>query len=184
MAGDWPALADRTARVERTSEANQDFPCQFNWRTLLVCALGHAQLGDEREARRLEESGRAGAVVAGPPELEPALLRLALLRGDEDEARRILRGPARRAAMRSASTPRRRGSMRCWRWASRERWRRRRRRSSPSPSYTRPFALRALGLTRGDAALVDEAAAGFEAMGLAWRAAETRALGAAGLRAR
>ena len=50
------------------------------------------------------------------------------------------------------------------------------------PSYTRPFALRALGLTRGEAALVDEAAASFEAMGIAWRAAETRSLGAADLR--
>jgi hypothetical protein len=42
--------------------------------------------------------------------------------------------------------------------------------------YTRPFALRALGISRGHRSLVDEAAARFEAMGLGWRAVETRAL--------
>jgi hypothetical protein len=84
------ALRDLAVRAERASAANDDFPCQFNWRTLLVCALGLAQLEEELQSRRLEEIGCATAVVAGPPELEPALLRLALLRGDEEEVRRIL----------------------------------------------------------------------------------------------
>jgi DNA-binding transcriptional ArsR family regulator len=43
-------------------------------------------------------------------------------------------------------------------------------------SYTCPFALRALGISRRDASLVNQAAERFEAMGLEWRAAETRAL--------
>ena len=37
-----------------------------------------------------EEMGRTGAVVAGPAELEPALLRLAVVRANDQEARRIL----------------------------------------------------------------------------------------------
>ena len=40
--------------------------------------------------------------------------------------------------------------------------------------YTRPFALRALGLVREDDALVEQAAQGFAAMGLAWHAQRTR----------
>jgi hypothetical protein len=48
-------------------------------------------------------------------------------------------------------------------------------------SYTRPFALRALGISRGDESLVSESVASFRAMGLDWRVEETRVL-AAGLR--
>jgi hypothetical protein len=38
-----------------------------------------------------------------------------------------------------------------------------------------PFALRALGIVREDATLVERAAAAFDAMSLTFRAAETRA---------
>jgi hypothetical protein len=173
--GEWESLANLVARAERATVANQDFPCQFNWRTLLICALGLAQLGQELDARRLEEIGRASAVVAGPAELEPALLRLALLRADEEEARRILEVlpvvggpfdvdvPAARldALLRLGETDRLEDE------------------AAPfldEPGYTRAFALRALGISRDDASLVEEAAASFEAMGLAWRAVETRDL--------
>jgi len=42
-------------------------------------------------------------------------------------------------------------------------------------TYLEPFALRALGLVREDDELVGQALARFEAMGLDWHAAETRA---------
>ena len=45
-------------------------------------------------------------------------------------------------------------------------------------SYTRPFALRALGISRRDESLIDEAAASSPAIGLEWRATETEALAA------
>jgi class 3 adenylate cyclase len=45
-------------------------------------------------------------------------------------------------------------------------------------SYAQPFALRALGVSRGDASLLSEAESRFEAMGLGWRAVETRSLAA------
>jgi hypothetical protein len=113
--------------------------------------------------------------VAGPPEREPALLRLALLRGDLNETGRILErlptsidpwgldaAAARfdalavlgdRARVEEEAAP-----------------------FLDSVSYTGPFALRALGLVRGDQTLIAQALGRFEAMGLEWQAAETRAL--------
>jgi class 3 adenylate cyclase len=173
--GDWPALRELRARAEAASSANEETPCQFNWRTLLVCALGLWHLGEEREARRLEDAACAGAVVAGPPEREPALLRLALLRGDLEAAVRILErlppgvdpwgldAAAARLDALTALGDRARIEEEAAPFLSEE-------------SYTRPFALRALGIARGQRALVEEALAGFEAQALAWHASETRAL--------
>ena len=44
-------------------------------------------------------------------------------------------------------------------------------------TYLEPFALRTLGIARGDSALVARAQERFEAMGLEWYAAQTPALG-------
>jgi len=43
-------------------------------------------------------------------------------------------------------------------------------------TYLEPFALRALGVVREDASLIERAAGRFEALGLDWHAARTRAL--------
>jgi class 3 adenylate cyclase/tetratricopeptide (TPR) repeat protein len=178
LLGEWEALANLAVRAEKASLANEDFPCQFNWRTLIICALGLARLGREFEARRLEEIGRASAVVAGPSELEPALLRLALFRADEEEARRILEMlPARGGPFDVDGTAARLDALLFLGETERLE-----EEASPfldEQGYTRPFALRALGIARSDASLVDEAVARFDAMGLAWRAVETRDLAAA-----
>ena len=42
--------------------------------------------------------------------------------------------------------------------------------------YLEPFALRALGIVRGDEGMVEQAHASFDAMGLGWYAGETRRL--------
>lgn len=173
--GQWEALAGVTARAERIVQSNEETPCQFNWRALLVCALGSAHLGDEREAQRLEERAVATAVVAGPPEREPALLRLALLRGDLEEVERTLdllpagvdpfgfdNASARLDALVALG--------------DRDRVEEEAAPFLAGESYTRPFALRALGIVRADKALTAQALAGFEAMGLAWHAEEMRAL--------
>ena len=179
--GKWEALGDLAVRAEAASAANEDFPCQFNWRTLLVCALGLAQLGEERQARRLEEIGRASAVVAGPPELEPALLRLALLRADQEETRRILEVlPAMGGPWGVDGAAARLDALLALR--ERERLEEEAAPFLDEESYTGPFALRAIGISRGDASLVDQAAARFEAVGLEWRAAETRALANSAIR--
>ena len=173
VAGDWEAARTRTARAEVACAANRDTPCQFDWRTLLMCALAHARLGDQAEARRLEQLASAGLVVGGPAAREPALLRLALLRDDRDAIKRLLAedpGPSLwdvdyRAARLDALVAMR----------DRERI------EAESPTlialggYVEPFALRALGLVRGERALLDRAAKRFDAMGLGWQAAETRA---------
>jgi class 3 adenylate cyclase len=173
--GRWRALAELAPRAEATAAANEEMPCQFNWRTLLVCALGLEHLGEEREARRLEERARGDAVVAGPPEREPALLRLALLRGDLEEAVRILEllprsvdpwgldADAARLDALVALGDRARIEDEAAPFLTEE-------------SYTQPFALRALGVVRGQRELVERALAGFEALGLDWQAGETRTL--------
>lgn len=172
--GDWEGLADLSRRVEEASAANYDFPCQFNWRTLLVCALAAAHRGDAQEARRLEELGRGGVIVFGPLEREPALLRLALLRRDLDAAKQILEalpahdpfgadGPAARLDALAELGDRKRTEEEAALFL-------------PERSYTRPFALRALGRVREEPALIEGAAAEFEEIGLGWRADESRAL--------
>lgn len=176
--GRWDALAEMAARAEAKAAANVEFPCQFNWRTLIVCALGaaHLDLGDEVE--RLVELGRRGAVVVGPAEREPALLRLALLRGDLEDAERVLEllpaiidpwgldGAAARLDALTALGETKQVEVEAAPFLAGE-------------SYTRPFALRALGIVRADPSLVDQAVACFESIGLEWRAAETRTLAAA-----
>jgi class 3 adenylate cyclase len=173
--GRWAELAGLRARVEASSAANVETPCQFNWRCLLVCALGLAHLGQERETGRLEERARAGAVVAGPVEREPALLRLALVRGDLAEVERILErlpagvdpwgldAAAARLDALVALGDRARVEAEAARYVEAE-------------SYTHPFALRALGIVRNDAALLQRAFARFESMSLDWHADQTRAL--------
>jgi class 3 adenylate cyclase/tetratricopeptide (TPR) repeat protein len=173
--GGWPILCELTPHVQAAAEANEDTPCQFNWRSLLVCALGLEHLGEEDEARRLETKARAAAVVAGPPEREPALLRLALLRGDLEEALRILEHlpPAGDAWGLDAA------AARLDALAALDDRSRVEQEAAPfldEQSYTRPFAFRALGLVRRDQGLLAEAASDFEAIGLEWRADETRAL--------
>lgn len=173
--GNWAELAELAKRAEVASVANEDLPCQFNWRNLLVCALGLAYAGEESGARRLEELGRASAVVAGPPEREPALLRLALLRDDLDAAQRMLEAlpPTGDVFGLDAAAARLDALVALGQSEQVE--------AEAAPhldreSYTRPFALRALGISRGDRSLIERAASQFEAMGLAWRAEETRAL--------
>jgi class 3 adenylate cyclase/tetratricopeptide (TPR) repeat protein len=173
--GRWEALSELAEEAEEAAAANADFGCQFNWRTLLVCALAPAHLGDEGEAHRLEVAGKEGAVVYGPPEREPALLRLSLLRGDLAATRRILEArPAAHDAFGADMYAARLDAL-----AALGEHQRLDAEATPfldRPSYTRPFALRALGLTRDDASLVERAESEFEAMGLTWRAEETRVL--------
>ena len=172
VVGSWGEASRLVAGVEAASVANADTLCDMNWRGLLMSALTLARLGEEREARRLEEL----AATLIPPHAslgqEPAFLRLLLLRGDLDHARDVLEAdpgayvwtdvdyaPARvdglaavgdQAAVEAEAAPLLRAG-----------------------GYGEPFALRALGRARGDRSLIELAAARFEAMGLHWHASET-----------
>ena len=99
-----------------------------------------------REARRLEELGQEGVLVFGPREREPALLRLALLRGELEATERIIEalpandafgvdGPAARLDALTALGDRARVEEEAARFVGER-------------SYTRPFAIRALGRVR------------------------------------
>jgi class 3 adenylate cyclase len=170
--GEWEAARELSARAEAATAANRDTPCQFNWRALLMAALGHAQLGREREARRLEEQAMAAVEVSGPVSREPAMLRLALLRGDLEAVEELLVAPgalkydvsyaaARLDAL--AAVGDREGVER----------------EAPPVlalgGYAAPFALRALAAVRGEPTLLERAAAAFDELGLRFFAAETRA---------
>ena len=125
-------------------------------------------------ARRLEALARRTIPAHFSLPQEPALLRLALVRDDLDEARRLLAanpGPyawsdveydaARLDALAAVGD---RGQVE----AEAPRLLR-------AGGYGEPFALRALGHVRDDRALVETAAERFTAMGLEWHARETRA---------
>jgi class 3 adenylate cyclase len=171
---DWAGASGLSARAEAACAANADTPCQFNWRGLLMAALAHGHLGHDREARRLEALAAEALTLQGPLSKEPALLRLALLRGDLESVERILaENPAvdffdvdypaarldalaavgDRAGVEAEAPP-----------------------ALELGGYVEPFALRALGDVREDPALSDRAATRFEELGLGWRAAETRSL--------
>ena len=170
--GDWARASSQSARAEAACAANADTPCQFNWRGLLMAALAHGQLGEDDEARRLEELAADSLSVQGPLSKEPALLRLALLRGDLESAERILAEkpevdffdvdyPAARLDALAAVGDRAGVEAE----ASR---------ALKFGGYVQPFAVRALGLVREEPELLERAAARFDELGLGWRAAETR----------
>jgi hypothetical protein len=171
--GDWARASTQSGRAEAACAANADTPCQFNWRGLLMAALAHGQLGQDGEARRLEELAAESLTVQGPLAKEPALLRLALLRGDLETAERSLAEnpaidffdvdyPAARLDTLAALGDRRGVEAEAPR-------------ALEVGGYVEPFAVRALGCVREEPALLDRAAARFEELGLGWRAAETRA---------
>ena len=114
--------AASAAGVEAASVANADTLCDMNWRSLLMAALALARLGDEREARRLEElaardrpaarvartGARLPAAVAPPrrPRRAPSRcwtpIRAPTSWTDVDYARRPARRPRRRRRPRPA----------------------------------------------------------------------------------
>jgi hypothetical protein len=140
---------------------------------------GIAALGRVDEARRLrdhaDELGLAGYGVV----LDMPRLRLALLEGDIDEVERLLRTPLPvrgwyRGQMAVATITTRLDGLAALSDRARTE-------AEAAPhlepgTFLEPFALRALGVVRGDPALVAQALDRFEALGLPWHAAQTRAV--------
>jgi hypothetical protein len=172
VGGDWGNAGTLSGRAAAACAANADTPCQFNWRGLLMAALAHAKLGDDREARRLEELAAESMTLQGPLAKEPALLRLAMLRGDLETVERLLSEnpaidffdvdyPAARLDALAAIGDRPGVEAEAPR-------------ALELGGYVEPFAMRALAAVREDPDLLQRAAARFEELGLGWRAAETR----------
>jgi predicted ATPase len=174
LAGAWERIAELTPRAEHAAQQNTT-RCLHNRVALLTCALASAYLGNEQEARRLEaRSEERGVEHYGRAE---SLIWLALHRGDLAAVERLLEelehpgksflrsrkfapvaarldalaALGRREALEDAASPLLRAG-----------------------TYLEPFALRALGLVREDPILVEQAAARFDAMALAWHADQTR----------
>jgi hypothetical protein len=176
-AGRWDRLRERTEWSERAVAANADTPCVYNPRNLLASAVAHAALGLDGEARRLEAQESALGFEGYEFWLDPLRARLALIRGELDRVEALLEGSEK------------------WSWQvynfvssiatrldafaavgrSEEAVEDAERFAIPG-TYLEPFALRTLGIARGDAALVARAQERFEALGLEWYAAQTPAL--------
>ena len=170
--GIWHAAVALAERAEAAAVANRDTPCQFNWRTLTMGAYAAARAGDDAESRRLERRALEELVMGGPEAREPSALRLALLRDDDAAVAALLDadpGPSMWDVDYAAARLDALAALGRWDAVEREA-------SGPAVGggYTEPFALRALGLARGDAVLVARAAAGFARIGIAWRADATR----------
>jgi len=175
LAGRWGAVKPLAAMAETAVEANATTPCPGNVSTLLYLALASAHDGDDAEARRLE--GRANAIgMKGYSRLDPPRLRLALVRHDLAELRRLLDsiepvalvahrldGPAALLDALVALGDHARIESDAPGWLR-------------PGTYVEPFALRALGVARNDIQLLRQATARFEAMDFQWHAAETEKL--------
>jgi class 3 adenylate cyclase len=176
LGGGWETIVALAERTERAVDENLQTPCVRNVLSQLLLSEAYAWLGDEEESRRLEERaetiGYEDWMLPDVPRL-----RVALARGDLDRVERLLGQVARPegetwfglitkatrldalAALRDAKAveaeapPFLRGA-----------------------PYLEPFALRALGVVRGDESLIEQALARLEAMRLDWHAAETRKL--------
>jgi hypothetical protein len=173
LAGRWEDVRAETTRAEQAVAENLATPCTMNARSLLVCALASAHAGDEFEARRLEESADALQMEGYGLTIEAPRLRLALVRGDFEEAERLLESGEAMYFAELAARASRLDALAAL--GKRERVE-----EEASPllrpnTYLEPFALRALGLMRKDENLVTQAIERFQALGLDWHAAETRA---------
>jgi hypothetical protein len=176
-AGRWERLNERTDRTERAVEANADTPCIFNPRSLLACAVACAALGLDDQACRLEAAEAALGFEGYEYWLDPLRARLAIIRGDVGHVQALLDGSEK------------------WSWKvfdfvncvavrldafvavgrAEEAVEDAERHAVPG-TYLEPFALRTLGVARGDPPLIARAQERFEAIGLRWYAAQTQAL--------
>jgi class 3 adenylate cyclase len=169
--GRWDRVRELTPQVERAVEANSAAPCVANAWCLFNCALASLHRGDEAEAARLEAEADAQIRHAYRSMYTAHRLRLALARNDVPEVERLVRSYdfGRRAWIDGAAAlldalvvldARERIEAEAPKYLS-------------PGTYVEPFALRTLGVARGDGTLLDEAAQRFRAIGLDWRADET-----------
>ena len=181
IAADWNAIRALTPQVEQRVEENSSTFCIRNPRTLLVCAAAHLAEGEPAEARRLEEKADAMSTEGWELALGAPRLRLALLRRDLDDVRRIVDGiDAASAGLLplvglSAYLALRLDAFAALREFARLEEEVERRVELTAP-LSEPFVLRALGQARSERALVEQAAARFTALGLDWHAEQTRQL--------
>ena len=173
--GRWDAIRELTPKVEQTVKANEAAPCTGNATALFTCAQASLYAGNDADAERLEFEAAAQTIEGQRPYYYAHWIRVLLARADLPGLERLAatidfdhlsEGPYRydqppavldalvalsdHDAIENVAP----------------RWLR-------QGTYAEPFALRALGVARGDAQLLDEASSRFRAIGLGWRADET-----------
>jgi class 3 adenylate cyclase len=176
--GHWGEIRQLQARTERAVADNEGTPCVLSPRSLLSCAVACAELGLEAEASRLESKVAGLGFEGYDQHLHPLMAQLALLRGDLAKAQELLdesgdtwlwsmdaslHGCATRLDTLVALGRSEEADLEASRLVQ-------------PGTYLEPFALRTLGLVRGDDALVQGSIDRFEALGLDWHAARTREL--------
>lgn len=180
LLGGWDEIRAQEARVRDAVAANAATPCLRNARSLLVCALAAASLGDDRRANELERAAAALGLL-GRQVLDAPRLRLALLRNDRTRAEELLAGLldesgwyARGHGTSLATLTTRLEALAVLGHTDRV--------EAEAPrllqpgTYLEPFALRAIGIVRSDHTLIQQAADRFERLALLWHAAQCRAL--------
>jgi tetratricopeptide (TPR) repeat protein len=174
--GGWDAILALAERTERAVEANLATPCIRNARSLLVTALAAAEQGDDGRARELEERASEVETAGYDLVLSAPRVRLALLRGELDDLG-VLPPPIREYGAQTwfalAAISARLDALA--ELGDRERLEDEAPELAKPGTYLEPFALRALGRVQRDAELIGRAAELFDAMGLDWHAAQTRA---------
>jgi class 3 adenylate cyclase/tetratricopeptide (TPR) repeat protein len=174
MLGGWEAIRDLQARAERATEANVATPCIRNAIAPLLCAVANAYLGDDAEARRLEERAEAFGYESWKlPDLARA--RLALIRGELERAEELLHRDVEGEDWFGLITATiRLDALAAFR--DREQLEAEALPLLGRNPYLEPFAQRALGVAREDDSLIEQALARFQSLGLDWHAGETRKL--------
>jgi class 3 adenylate cyclase/tetratricopeptide (TPR) repeat protein len=174
--GGWDAILALAERTERAVEANLATPCIRNARSLLVTALAAAEQGDDGRARELEKRASEVETAGYDLVLSAPRVRLALLRGELDDLG-VLPPPIREYGAQTwfalAAISARLDALA--ELGDRERLEDEAPELAKPGTYLEPFALRALGRVQRDAELIGRAAELFDAMGLDWHAAQTRA---------
>jgi hypothetical protein len=177
LCADWQAVRDLRPQIERTVAHNLDTPCIRNQRTLLVCALAHRALGQVAESERLEDAAESLAMEGFDLQFSGPRLRLALLKGDDDVLGQLIEAGTAATSRDlywfsiSATVARLDALVQLGDRARTE--------AEAEPlleqqgTYVEPFALRALGRVRNDQSLISLALTRFDALGLAWHAAQT-----------
>jgi DNA-binding SARP family transcriptional activator len=176
LAGAWETIRSLTARAAEAAAAST--PCVQRPRSLLVCALANAYLGDDAEARRLEQVADSLGESHGGS-LDAPRVRLALHRGEHGAVERLLVESERRPPKLIRSTKFAPVAARLDALAAlgnRDRVEQEAPALLRPNTYLEPFALRALALVRSEQRLIEQAAARFEELGLQWYASQTRAL--------
>jgi class 3 adenylate cyclase len=179
LAGEWATIAGLQPRVIQAVEENRATPCVRNSLSLLLCAAANAKIGERAAARALGERAEGLRLEGFDDILDPARIRLALALGELDRVQQLLdRSPS---ALRTGSgwfslvgAPARLEALAAV--GDRARVEAEAETLVRRGTCLEPYALRALGIARGDETFLDLARQRFEALGLVRQANETSAL--------